>query len=61
MKGDRHSRVVSWLKVLFPLIALALLSTLFLLSRAIDPGQAIPFAEKEVQDRRKHQQIQVME
>ena len=25
MKGDRHSRVVSWLKVLFPLIALALL------------------------------------
>ncbi|WP_240790837.1 LPS export ABC transporter periplasmic protein LptC [Sulfitobacter pontiacus] len=37
--------------------ALGLLSTLFLLSRAIDPGQAIPFAEKEVQDRLRDQQI----
>ena len=57
MQGDRYTRLISWLKVLFPLAALGLLSTLFLLSRAIDPGQAIPFAEKEVQDRLRDQQI----
>lgn len=57
MQGDRYTRLISWLKVLFPLMALALLSTLFLISRAIDPGQAIPFAEKEIQDRLRDQQI----
>ena len=57
MKGDRHSRVVSWLKVLFPLIALALLSTLFLLSRAIEPQAVIPFADNEVQERLRDQHI----
>ncbi|MBW4962408.1 LPS export ABC transporter periplasmic protein LptC [Sulfitobacter sp. CW3] len=57
MKGDRYTRTVSWLKVLFPLAALALLSTLFLLSRVIDPGEAIPFAEKEIQERLRDQQI----
>jgi lipopolysaccharide export system protein LptC len=57
MQGDRYTRLVSWLKVLFPLVALALLSTLFLLSRGIDPGQSIPFAEKEIQERLRDQQI----
>jgi lipopolysaccharide export system protein LptC len=57
MQGDRYTRLVSWLKVLFPLMALALLSTLFLLSRGIDPGQSIPFAEKEIQERLRDQQI----
>ncbi|MFD2738337.1 LPS export ABC transporter periplasmic protein LptC [Sulfitobacter aestuarii] len=57
MQADRYSRMVSWLKVLFPLIALALLSTLFLLSRAIEPGDVIPFAEKEIQERLRDQQI----
>ncbi|MEZ5714618.1 MAG: hypothetical protein R3D85_05295 [Paracoccaceae bacterium] len=32
-----YSRLVAWLKVLLPLAALALLSTLFLFSRNIDP------------------------
>ena len=57
MQGDRYSKLVSWLKVLFPLMALALLSTLFLISRAIDPGQSIPFAEKEIQERLRDQQL----
>jgi len=57
MKADRYSRLVSWLKILFPLIALALLSTLFLLSRAIDPEVTIPFAETEVQERLRDQQV----
>lgn len=57
MQADRHSRMVSLLKVLFPLLALALLSTLFLLSRAIDPDTVIPFADKEIQDRLRDQQV----
>ncbi len=57
MASDRYSRLVSWLKVLFPLAALGLLSTLFLLSRAIDPEAVIPFADKEIQDRLRDQQV----
>ncbi|WP_299966532.1 hypothetical protein [uncultured Roseobacter sp.] len=57
MKTDRYSRLVGLLKVLFPLTALALLSTLFLLSRVIDPTDAIPFAESDVQERLLNQQV----
>lgn len=46
-----HSRLVAWLKILLPLAALAILSTLFLVSRTIDPSDAIPFAEVDVEDR----------
>lgn len=57
MAGDRYSRTVAWLKVALPLAALGLLSTLFLLSRVIDPTEAIPFADTEVQDRLLNQQV----
>lgn len=57
MQVDRYSKVVGWLKVLLPLMALALLSTLFLLSRVIDPKTVIPFADKEIQDRLRDQQV----
>jgi len=46
-----HSTAVVWLKVGLPLLALAILSTLFLVSRTIDPADAIPFAEVGVEDR----------
>ena len=46
-----HSTVVSWLKVALPLVALAIVSTLFLFSRTIDPSDAIPFAEVDIEDR----------
>lgn len=45
-----YSRVVAWLKILFPLSALILLSTLFLFSRSIDPEQSIPFADVDVRE-----------
>ncbi|MDR0810326.1 MAG: hypothetical protein LBE86_14570 [Gemmobacter sp.] len=48
---DGHSRLVGWLKVALPLAALALLSTLFLVSRSINPGDAIPFSEVDIADR----------
>lgn len=57
MQGDRHTRLVALLKVLFPLAALMLLSTLFLLSKAMTPEAVIPFADKEVQDRLRDQQV----
>lgn len=44
MQGDRYSRVVGWLKILLPLVALALLATLFLFARAPAPEGEIPLA-----------------
>lgn len=46
---DTHTRVVGWLKVTLPLAALAILSTLFLLSDRIDPEDALPYAEVDVE------------
>lgn len=54
---DSHSRTVAYLKVLLPLAALALLSTLFLLSRSVDPTATIPFAEEDIRDRIGGQQV----
>ena len=48
---DGWSRLVSWLKVLLPLTALGLLSTLFLVSNRINPEDAIPYAEVDVAER----------
>lgn len=48
---NAHSRMVAWLKVVLPIMALALLSTLFLFSRGVDPEDAIPYADVDVQDR----------
>ncbi|HMS93729.1 MAG TPA: hypothetical protein PKA03_00625 [Tabrizicola sp.] len=47
---DAHTRVVTWLKVLLPLAALAILSTLFLLADQINPDDALPFAEVDVEE-----------
>ena len=49
--GDRHSRLVGLLKIVLPLLALGILSTLFLVSQGVDPEQAIPYAEIDVADR----------
>lgn len=57
MQGDRYSRMVAWLKVALPLAALGILSTLFLLSRVVDPTQTIPFADTEIQDRLRNQRV----
>lgn len=54
---DLYSRMVALLKVLLPLAALGILSTLFLLSRSADPTLSIPFAEKDMADRMRDQQV----
>jgi lipopolysaccharide export system protein LptC len=49
-RADTHTRLVGWLKVALPLTALAILSTLFLFARRIDPEAALPYAEVDVED-----------
>ncbi len=44
---DAHTRLVGWLKILLPLAALVLLSTMFLLARRPGDVGDIPFAEIE--------------
>ncbi len=48
---DGWSRLVAALKVLLPLTALALLSMLFLISNRINPEDALPYAEVDVEER----------
>ncbi len=45
---DLRSALVFWLKILLPLAALVILSTLFLVSRRIDTEGALPYAEVDV-------------
>lgn len=54
---DLYSRLIAFLKVLLPLAALGILATLFLLSRTTGPIATIPFADKDIADRMRDQQI----
>ena len=56
-RDNPYSRFVAWAKIVLPLAALALLSTVFLLARHIDPTQAIPFAEIDVEELAREQRI----
>ncbi|WGT52053.1 MULTISPECIES: LPS export ABC transporter periplasmic protein LptC [Thioclava] len=49
MYDNSHTRLVNWAKIVLPLLALALLSTIFLVSRRIDPSAAIPYAKVDVE------------
>lgn len=48
-QSDGYSRLVAWMKIVLPLIALGILSTLFLVSRTVDPGTTIPYADIDVE------------
>lgn len=48
---SRHTHLVGILKIVLPLMALAILASLFLFSRVIDPEDAIPYASVDVADR----------
>jgi lipopolysaccharide export system protein LptC len=45
-----HSRIVAWLKIALPLAALGILSTLFLFSRGLNPEDALPYAEVDLEE-----------
>ncbi|MFV2001752.1 MAG: hypothetical protein ACC619_02105 [Paracoccaceae bacterium] len=55
--NDAYSRLILWLKIALPLIALSILSTLFLISEAIDPSLPIRFANVDVQELAREQII----
>lgn len=57
LRDSLRSRVINWLKILLPLTALGLLSTLFLLSRTIDPTRPIPADRADLESRTGSQQI----
>ena len=44
-----RTRTVRWLRVLLPLLALAMLSTLFLFSRGSDGESQIPYADVDAE------------
>jgi lipopolysaccharide export system protein LptC len=54
---NAYSRMVGALKVVLPLVALGLLSTLFLLSEPPDPERALPFAEVDVAQLAREQRL----
>ena len=56
-RDNIHSRVVFWLKIVLPLLALVILSTLFLFSRRIDTDAALPYAEVDVEDLARNQRL----
>lgn len=47
---NAHSRFVAWAKIALPLVALAILSTLFLVARPVDPEGNLPFSEREIDE-----------
>ena len=57
MADNTYSRFVQIAKIALPLLALSLLSTLFLLSRTINPDDAIPFADIDVEQIAKEQSL----
>lgn len=52
-----YSNLVAGLKVILPLAALGILSTLFLVSQEVDLESAIPFADVELEKRLRDRQI----
>ncbi|WP_170790088.1 LPS export ABC transporter periplasmic protein LptC [Ruegeria lacuscaerulensis] len=48
---DSHSRMVQFLKVVLPLAAIVLLSTVFLLSRSIETDVTVPFTQRDIEER----------
>lgn len=54
---NRYSTVVAWVKVALPLLALALLSTMFLFSRKPNPDAALPFAEVDIAELVREQRV----
>ncbi|PVA10215.1 hypothetical protein DC366_10210 [Pelagivirga sediminicola] len=51
-RGDNfHTRLVNWAKIILPLIALGLLSTVFLLSQKVDLDHTLPVSDVDLAQR----------
>ncbi len=54
---NAYSRFIAWLKVLLPVFALMLLSTMFLISRGIDPSRSLTYADVDIEELARDQRI----
>lgn len=52
---NTYSRVVAGMKILLPLLALGLLSTLFMFSKSVDPTKSVPIAQIDLEKRAREQ------
>jgi len=57
MAARGYSRFITWVKIILPVLALAMLSSLVLFSKKIDPEMAIPFADTDVEDLAQNQRV----
>ncbi|MEC7668928.1 MAG: LPS export ABC transporter periplasmic protein LptC [Pseudomonadota bacterium] len=51
-----YSRVVAWMKILLPLVALGLLSTIFLFSKKSDPTEDLPIRTRAILEEKESEQ-----
>lgn len=56
-RDNLYSKTVAWVKIALPLAAIALLSSLFLLSGAPDPDAALPYAEVDIDQITREQRV----
>jgi len=61
IRRDSYSRFIALAKIMLPLAALGLLSTLFLFSWRTDPTDAIPFARMDAKKLAREQQVNAPE
>jgi lipopolysaccharide export system protein LptC len=54
---DGYSALVAWLKTLLPIVALGLLSTIFLFSGIVDVTQSLPYTEHNIAEIVREQRI----
>ena len=54
---DSYSFFITWVKTLLPIVALGMLSTIFLFSGKVDVTQSLPYAELNVEDIIREQRI----
>ncbi|HHI71099.1 MAG TPA: hypothetical protein ENJ91_08860 [Rhodobacteraceae bacterium] len=54
---NSYSRFIAWTKVILPIIALGILSTLFLFSKNVDPTLSIPYAKVDVEGLAREQRV----
>jgi len=55
--GDSYSAFVVWVKTLLPIVALGLLSTIFLFSGKVDVTQSLPYAKLNIAEIVREQRI----
>lgn len=54
-RDNLHSRIVAWMKIILPLAALGILSTLFLVSNNFHPDESLPMVDIDLQQRAQDQ------